>query len=277
MFATVFCFALIGGRHLLLSRRASAGRTSAATAAGPRSDVRLGLATLAAVALAFVAISGSPEALDRSVSVVTSDEASTDPAGTDPAGTDPARPSTDEDGNTAPSSGGNSGVGTFYARSDAWGEIVDWIHRDGPSRALLGVGFGAHYLQLSGGDVLLLGSLADPDVRAAHNFGVNTWARLGAIGLAVVGLIMVLAIVAAVRLVLLLREPPLLDVFAALLVLAIPTTALLGVVLESPFGAIPYFWAVGYLGARMVQEGLWRPLPMPARLKDVGAANADPA
>ena len=34
---------------------------------------------------------------------------------------------------------------------------------------------------------------------------------------------------------------------AALLVLALPVTALLGVVLESPFGAIPYFWAVGQL------------------------------
>jgi hypothetical protein len=39
-------------------------------------------------------------------------------------------------------------------------------------------------------------------------------------------------------------------VLAALLVLTLPITALFGVVLESPFGAIPYFWAVGYLCGR---------------------------
>jgi hypothetical protein len=39
------------------------------------------------------------------------------------------------------------------------------------------------------------------------------------------------------------------DVLAALLVVGIPTASLVGVVMESPFGAIPYFWALGQLGS----------------------------
>ncbi len=75
----------------------------------------------------------------------------------------------------------------------------------------------------------------------------------------------VLAVVAAFRLATRAAVPPDLDLFAGLLVVALPITALLGVVFESPFGAIPYFWAVGYLGARMAEEGLWRRQPVPTR------------
>jgi len=45
-----------------------------------------------------------------------------------------------------------------------------------------------------------------------------------------------------------------------LLVASIPVAALLGVILESPFGALPYFWALGHLSARACQVGAVRPL-----------------
>ena len=260
MLATVLCFALIGLRQLLLEGRRRSG--AGAIPALLRANAGVALAVLVAIPLAFTVLSGTPEALDRSVNVVRGSGAEDDVQDG----------GVQDGGGTRPIYGTNSGVGTFTARKDAWAEIVDWINRDGASRALLGVGFGPHYLQLSGGDVLLLGPLADPDVRAAHNFGVNTWARLGAIGLLLITSIFALALIAALRLAIRSRTPPLLDLFAALLVIAIPTTALLGVVLESPFGAIPYFWAVGYLGARMVEEGLWRRVPMPAWLMRQGAA-----
>jgi hypothetical protein len=49
------------------------------------------------------------------------------------------------------------------------------------------------------------------------------------------------------------RNPGTTTTFAALALLALPVTALLGVVLESPFGAIPYFWALGHVAYRIVQ------------------------
>jgi hypothetical protein len=42
-----------------------------------------------------------------------------------------------------------------------------------------------------------------------------------------------------------------------LLALGVPVVAMLGVVLESPFGAVPYFWALGHLAATR-QERLSR-------------------
>jgi hypothetical protein len=42
-------------------------------------------------------------------------------------------------------------------------------------------------------------------------------------------------------------------------VASIPVVAFVGVVLESPFGALPYFWAIGHLSARACQVGAVRP------------------
>jgi hypothetical protein len=50
-----------------------------------------------------------------------------------------------------------------------------------------------------------------------------------------------------------------------LLVASIPVAALLGVILESPFGALPYFWALGHLSARACQLGAVRPLSVAMR------------
>lgn len=185
------------------------------------------------------------------------------PGGKEPDAAEPDKPPQPV---PAPAAGTSAGFGTAVARTQGWEAVLDWLPDGGVSRVTLGVGFGPHYLQQSGADVAFLGADADPTVRAVHNFALNTWARLGLVGLILEALILILALVAAVRLATRSIDPPPLDLFAGLLVVTIPVVAFFGVVLESPFGAIPFFWAVGYLSARMVEEGLWRPLPLPKRL-----------
>lgn len=148
-------------------------------------------------------------------------------------------------------------TGTTHARLRSWGALITYIQRDS-ARDIAGVGFGPDFLHDSGADLLLLGSTQE-DVRSPHNYLLNTWARLG-----LVGLVLVLGLaLAGLRLArLLARHAPHIrddDVLAMLLVASIPVVAVVGVVLESPFGALPYFWAVGHLSARACQTGAVRP------------------
>jgi hypothetical protein len=50
------------------------------------------------------------------------------------------------------------------------------------------------------------------------------------------------------------------DVVAIAVAVGLPVSACYGVVLESPFGALPVWWAVGYLSYRAVQLRLSWPL-----------------
>jgi len=152
-------------------------------------------------------------------------------------------------------------IGTENAREKSWKVLVRYIVKD-PARMVRGVGFGPDFLHDSGADALLLGTHAatQEDVRSPHNYLLNTWARLGVVGLAfVLGLL-----ISGLRLArLVARRAPRVrddDVLAMLLVASIPVAALLGVILESPFGALPYFWALGHLSARACQVGAVRPL-----------------
>ncbi|HUT77212.1 MAG TPA: O-antigen ligase family protein [Polyangia bacterium] len=265
LLAVICAFGLLGVRYIVLWR---AGRRPEPTPSGLGPLDRLGakanplmaVMVMVIVPIGIFATSGPPEALKRSVNVVKNvDEQDTQREADD-------KPKAGGTGKTTAFYGSNSGVGTFTARAKGWRAAVEWLHEGSPGRAVFGTGFGPHYMQLSGADVLLLGEFADPEVRPIHNFAINTWARLGIVGLLALLFVAVPAIVAAFRLSWRSWQPPPLDLFAGLLVIAIPVTALVGVVLETPFGAIPYFWAVGYLGARMVEEGLWKPLSLPARL-----------
>jgi hypothetical protein len=152
-------------------------------------------------------------------------------------------------------------TGTANARLNAWKALIDYLELT-PDREIRGVGFGPNFLQESGAKVLLLGAAAaeQEDVRSPHNYLLNTWARLGLIGLIIVlGLLF-----AGLRLArLVATHTPRVrddDVLAMLLVASIPVVAVVGVVLESPFGALPYFWALGYLSTRACQIGAVRPL-----------------
>lgn len=234
------------------------------------------LAVLVVIAVPIVLTLGdhTPAALERSINVA---ENRVDPGSNPLVPGDAEGGGAPDDEETGPDGGPppiervpgtiDTGVGTVQARSKAWRAVIDWIPDGGVSRVALGVGFGPQYMHLSGADVAFQGDYFDPTVRAVHNFELNTWARLGLVGVILFTSILLVGLVAAVRLLARSYEPPILDLLAGLLVVGIPVTALLGVVLESPFGAIPCFWAVGYLGARMVEEGLWRPVGLPAAIE----------
>lgn len=141
--------------------------------------------------------------------------------------------------------GGNpsSALGTLQAREYTWSGVTRYILSDA-GRTAVGVGFGPDFITDSGTSFALEGT-EFKDVRSPHNYILGTFARLGVAGALLVATVLLTAGALAVTS---LRAPGhTVTVFAALLVIALPVTALLGVVLESPFGAIPYFWAVGHL------------------------------
>jgi hypothetical protein len=147
-----------------------------------------------------------------------------------------------------------SGLGTEQARSAAW-ERVRAYTTETALRAIVGVGFGPHFMIDSGASIALL-SANQEDVRSPHNYFIGTFARLGLIGSVLLALMCVQVLLAIGRvqrfavtddlLMLAVIVPPMLLVEAAV-----------GVILEAPFGAIPFFWFLGIL--------LSRPLP-PERL-----------
>jgi hypothetical protein len=155
-------------------------------------------------------------------------------------------------------SGTSESSGSSGARAKSWRKIATYLEHD-PARLVRGVGFGPDFLHDSGGDVELLGG-TDEEVRAPHNYIVNTGARLGLIGL----LPMFGMLFGGWRLAAKLgrAEPDLsdADVLAIVSVVALPVAATFGVILESPFGAIPYFWALGHLSVRNIQLGAVTPL-----------------
>jgi O-antigen ligase len=149
-------------------------------------------------------------------------------------------------------------TGTAHARLEAWRHTLRYTNAK-TDRQLVGVGFGPNFLHESGAEALLVGQTKDGQpfysgVRAPHNFLLNTYARMGFVGLGIVLVAFGWVLAAAVRL---MRRSPLeLDVMAVAIFVAILIVAMFGVILESPFGAIPAFWAAGWI---LVREQAARP------------------
>lgn len=136
-------------------------------------------------------------------------------------------------------------TGTVGARINSWYSLEKWILSD-PERFIVGVGFGAHYMKDSGAGEKLLGA-GDPrveSVRSPHNFLLGLGARLGIIGLVLMLLTLFGYGVVAIRIIFN-AENALLTMLAILIPLSIVLVSLAGVVFESPFGAIPFWWALG--------------------------------
>jgi hypothetical protein len=151
----------------------------------------------------------------------------------------------------------NGATGTARARRLAWQAIELYIEQN-DTRYWTGVGFGPDFLHDSGGDQLLLGG-ANQDVRQPHDYVLNTWARLGMIGL----IITIAIAVFGIRLVAKLGRAPELngvDMVAIAVAVGLPVSACFGVVLETPFGALPLWWALGHIGFRTATLGLSWPL-----------------
>jgi len=134
--------------------------------------------------------------------------------------------------------------GTQRAREMVWTAIIDWTGKD-TARQLVGSGFGNDFLEESGSKTLLEGTTYT-NVRSPHNWFVGIYARMGLVGLAlsIAFIGQLLAIMARHRQ--RIGDDPLFSL-SALTIVAILPVASLGVVLEAPFGAVPFFWAAGIL------------------------------
>lgn len=134
--------------------------------------------------------------------------------------------------------------GTADARLQAWGKVLQYVD-DRPSRVAIGVGTGPDYLKASGASVHYQ-AVGSKLVRQPHNFALNTYARLGLPGALLLGWLIVTLSAVSWRTVRS-RGSGVDDVGLVLVWVAMLVTAMLGVVLEAPFGAIPFGWAAGRL------------------------------
>jgi len=153
---------------------------------------------------------------------------------------------------------GTNADATARARLRSWSRLVDWIEEDA-GRMAVGVGFGPHFY-LDSGALRLLSTKQREEIRSPHNYWLNTWARLGIAGL---GLVVAILVIGLRLVALVVRKAPELrdvDLVAILVFVAMPVAATFGVVMESPFGALPFFWALGHLSARACQIGAARSL-----------------
>jgi O-antigen ligase len=141
-----------------------------------------------------------------------------------------------------------SAGGTTNARKVAWERVIGFT-LDDPARVMIGVGFGPDFLRAADADVAL-GSKTYQGVRSPHNYLLTVFARLGLLGLTVVAALVAVVLAAALRELWARHQPDELTSMCVLMVMSLFAIAMLGVVLESPFGAVPFFWAGGVLLAR---------------------------
>jgi O-antigen ligase len=145
-----------------------------------------------------------------------------------------------------------SAGGTMKARELAWTAVIDYTGQ-APARMVTGVGMGPDFLKESGGAVHYQ-YVGGPLVRQPHNFPLNTYARLGLVGVALLLALYVALARAVVRtLVRSVRRSDsesMLDLTCVLVCGVLLVTSMLGVIIESPFGAIPFGWAAGLLLVR---------------------------
>lgn len=141
-----------------------------------------------------------------------------------------------------------SAEGTSNARKVAWERVIRFTLAD-PARVMIGVGFGPDFLKDADADVAL-GSQTYQGVRSPHNYLLTVFARLGLLGLTVIVALLATVLAAAIRELWARHQPDELTFMCVLVVMSLFVIAMLGVVLESPFGAVPFFWAGGVLLAR---------------------------
>jgi hypothetical protein len=141
---------------------------------------------------------------------------------------------------------GTGSHGTTHAREVVYTKVTHYITAT-PDRIAVGVGFGPDFLSTSHAAFFLEGTEYH-GVRSPHDYELGTWARTGVVGLLITLWLAVFGVAGAWRQ---LRRPrgAVWRDMAALLAIAMPLVAAFGVVLESPFGAIPYFTALGLLAA----------------------------
>lgn len=132
--------------------------------------------------------------------------------------------------------------GTTAAREAAWGSVLRYVNQS-PQRVAIGVGMGPDFLKASGAWVHYQW-VGRKIVRQPHNFVLNTYARLGIVGVLLLGWLVVALSRTSWRLLRSPRHQPV-DLTWVLIWTTLLVTSLVGVILEAPFGAIPFGWAAG--------------------------------
>ena len=132
--------------------------------------------------------------------------------------------------------------GTAQARGLVWSGVIDWTVASTP-RLLVGSGFGNDFLSESQTLQYLEGT-DYTNVRSPHDYWIGSFARMGLLGVALLLGSVLLAVAVIVRSRIRIAQDSL-SFIAAIVVIAIIPVASLGVVLEAPFGAVPFFWAIG--------------------------------
>jgi hypothetical protein len=145
---------------------------------------------------------------------------------------------------------GTGSHGTTHAREVVYDKVTHYITAE-PARIAVGVGFGPDFLATSHAAFFLEGTEYH-GVRSPHDYELGTWARTGVVGLLITLWLAIFGVAAAWRQLRRPRGSLWLDM-AALLAIAMPLVAAFGVVLESPFGAIPYFTGLGFLALAQPQ------------------------
>lgn len=135
-------------------------------------------------------------------------------------------------------------VGTTDARKKTWDGVITWT-TDDSTRTLVGAGMGIDFLAASGTLQYLEGTDYE-NVRSPHDYFIGSFARLGLVGLGLILAVVLSLMRRAYSFRTRIAEDELLT-FAALTVFAIVSVASFGVVLEAPFGAVPFWWAAGLL------------------------------
>jgi O-antigen ligase len=145
----------------------------------------------------------------------------------------------------------NSAAGTTSARQLAWRAVVEYVS-ESPSRAAFGVGPGPDVLVDSGARPYF-GQVHQGDIRVPHNVLLTYYARLGLVGLGFL-LVWLATWSRATWRRIAGRTPGVLDLTYILVSVTLLLTSMFGVILESPFGAVPFFWVVGQLVTRRGDE-----------------------
>lgn len=145
---------------------------------------------------------------------------------------------------------------TTGARWNAWEAVINFTF-DSPSKTLLGSGPGSDYLLKSGAAEKLLdvqGSKEPDASRHPHNVAIHTLGLLGLPAtLFLCGLVATALLVSFRRN---MHEVDPLGELALLLLLALGSAALLGVIFEGPYGAVPISWGLGILTGLAVPKTL---------------------
>ena len=135
-------------------------------------------------------------------------------------------------------------IGTAAARDAAWDLVIEWT-QETPTRELVGGGPGPNFISESGARGALEGTEYS-GVRSPHNWFVGLYARIGTIGVGLAVLVLVSIAINMWQNRARFGADELLFT-AAMIVTAILPIAAVGVVLESPFGAVPFWWAAGII------------------------------